>query len=203
MRNLYHFYVYLRGQMLDLLQIHQLLVVPEHNLVLILHFELQGFQFNFHRYPTWDQLKLTTYSLPCWTQNKFKLLIMLPKSKALLEGFQQLYTKNDRTKGLVSIKRRYGYHNREKLVTRVLVDFYQYIAYLTTIHRPLKCDRCFKAITSAFFNSHPNFLSTLDILRKYNEGGAWLPRDSERLKLNVFNQLLSIQLMELIGTKDI
>ena len=173
--------------MIDILHLHQLLVFTEHNLVPLWHFELQVFQFNFHRYLTWDQLKWTTYSLPCLIHNQLKILIMIPKSKALLEGFQQLYTKNSTFKGLFFIQRRYGYRNIDNLVTRVLVDFYQYIAYITTIHWHLKGDQWFKAITSTFVTSHPNLLSTISILRKYNEGGAWLPRDSERLELNVFN----------------
>ena len=40
-------------------------------------------------------------------------------------------------------------------------------------------------------------------LVNFNEVGAQLPRDSERLELNVFNQLLSIYLIELLGPKAI
>ena len=65
MRHIYCFYVYLRGNIIDPFQLHRLLVVPEQYLVILRHSELQVFQFHFHRYPTWEQLKLTTYSLPC------------------------------------------------------------------------------------------------------------------------------------------
>ena len=195
MRHLYRFYVCLREQMLDPLQIHQLLVVSEQKLVLIKHFELQVFQFHYHRYTTRYQLKLTTYSLPCWIQNNFKLLIMLPKIKALPEKVQQLYTKNATAQVIVLIQRQGGYRTRENLVTIVPVDFYHYISYLTTILWYLKSDRCFKAINSTFVTSRPNLLSTLGLLRQSNERGARFPRDSERLALNVFNRLLSPQLM--------
>ena len=40
-------------------------------------------------------------------------------------------------------------------------------------------------------------------LVNFNEGGAWLPQYLERLELNVFNQLLSLQLMGLLGPKSI
>ena len=40
-------------------------------------------------------------------------------------------------------------------------------------------------------------------LGKFNEGGARLTRYSERIELNVFNQLSSVQLMGLLGPKDI
>ena len=40
-------------------------------------------------------------------------------------------------------------------------------------------------------------------LGNFNEVGAQLPRDSERIELNVFNQLLSLQLIGLIGSKAI
>ena len=46
-----------------------------------------------------------------------------------------------------------------------------------------------------FFKLHPNLLSNHGLLREPNEGGAWLPRDSERLVFNVFNWILSLQLM--------
>ena len=42
----------------------------------------------------------------------------------------------------------------------------------------------------------------MDSLGNLNEGGARFPRDSEHLELNVFNQLLSLQIKELLGTKD-
>ena len=75
----------------------------------------------------------------------------MPKIKALPEGGQQLYTKNSTSQGLFFIQIWDGYRTRENLVTGVPVDLYQYIAYLTTIHLPLKGDQCFKAITSTFF----------------------------------------------------
>ena len=40
-------------------------------------------------------------------------------------------------------------------------------------------------------------------LGNFNKGGTWLTRDSERLELNTFNRLLSLQLMELLGPKAI
>ena len=43
-------------------------------------------------------------------------------------------------------------------------------------------------------------LASLD---NFKEGGARLLRDSECIDLNVFNRLLSIQIMGLIGTKAI
>ena len=52
----------------------------------------------------------------------------------------------------------------------------------------------------------PQIQSTLPILAslgKCNKGGARLPRDSERIELNVFNQLLSIEIIDLIGPKAI
>ena len=46
-------------------------------------------------------------------------------------------------------------------------------------------------------------LSTLGLISKSNEGGSRLLRDSERLDLSVFNQLLSPQILGLLGTKAI
>ena len=65
MRHLYHFSVSLRYQKLDILQLHQLLLFPEQKLDIIQYYQLQVFPFHCHPYPTQDQLKLTTYSLPC------------------------------------------------------------------------------------------------------------------------------------------
>ena len=149
------------GKKFDILQLHQLLVVPEHKLVLIRNFQPQAFPLYFHCYSTQEQLKLTTYSLPYELQNLFKLLIMLPKIKALLEGDQQLYTKISTAQIIVFIQRRDGYFTRYNLVTRVPVDFNQYIAYLTTTHRPIKGDRSFKPITSKFVSFHPNLLDRI------------------------------------------
>ena len=134
MRHLYHFYVSLKGQKLDLIQISQLLVVLEQKLVLIQHFKLQVFPFHFYFHTNLDQLKLNTYYLPCELNNRFKLLIIFPKIKALLEGGQHLYTKNATAQGRFFILRMDGYCTRENLVTRLPVGFYQYIAYLTTFH---------------------------------------------------------------------
>ena len=141
---------------------------------------LSNFVFSFycHCYPTRYQLKWETSSLPCKLQNQIKLLIFIPKIKALLEGGQQLYTKNATSQGLVIIQRRNGYLTRDKLVTLVPVDSYRYIEYLETIHLPLKGDRSFKAITSTFVTFHPNLLSTLGLLRKSNKGGPQKPWDS-------------------------
>ena len=41
------------------------------------------------------------------------------------------------------------------------------------------------------------------LLSKSNKEGARLPQDSERLVFNVFNQILSPQLMGLLGPKSI
>ena len=60
-------------------------VFPEHRLFFIQNYQLQVFTFHYHCYPTWDQLKLTKYSLPCWHHNQFKVLIMLPKLKRFLK----------------------------------------------------------------------------------------------------------------------
>ena len=141
-------------------------------------FWTSGFQFHFRCYPTRDQLKLKTSSLHCWLQNQFKFIIMLPEIKGLLEGGQKLYTKNSTAQRLVFIQIQDGYRTREKLVTRVPVYFYQYIAYLEKIHWPLKFDRCFKSINSTFSTLQPNLISTLGFLGKSNEGGAWLPQES-------------------------
>ena len=46
-------------------------------------------------------------------------------------------------------------------------------------------------------------LATLSLPRQSNEGGARLSRYSGRIDLNVFNQLISPQLMGLIVPKDI
>ena len=116
---------------------------------------------------------------------------MLPKIKVLLEGGQQLYTKNATSQGRFLIHVRDGYRTRLDFITILLVSFYQYIAYIKTSHYPLKDDQYFKHITSTFLKSHPNLLSTLGLIPQYNKGGVWLPQDSECIELNVFNQLLS------------
>ena len=131
-----------------------------------------------------------TYSPPRWLHNDIKLLIVLPKFNALLEGGQQTYTKNATAQGIVFIQSQNGHRTRENLATRVPVDFYQYRAYLTTFHWPLKVDRSLNTINSTFVTLQPNLLSTLGLLRQYNEGDDWLPQDSERIHLKVFNQLL-------------
>ena len=59
-----------------------------------------------------SNLKLTTPSLPCWLFDQFKLLIMLPKIKALLEGGQQVYTENATSQGLIFIQRQNVYRTR-------------------------------------------------------------------------------------------
>ena len=128
---------------------------------------------------------------------------MLPKVKALFEGGQQLYTKNSLAQGLFFIQRRNGNRSIEHLVTRFMVGFYQYRAYLTKIHLPLKGDRPFKAITKTFVALHPNLISTLSLPRQSRKISARLPRNSERLQLNLFDQLLSPQIMGLLGPKDI
>ena len=73
------------------------------------------------------------------------------------------------------------------------------------IPRPLKESRSFKAFSSTFFSNHanPNRLATLGLLRQSNKGGACLTRDAEVLELNVFNQLLSLHIMGLLGPKAI
>ena len=49
------------------------------------------------------------------------------------------------------------------------------------------------------YHTNTIHLATLGVLRKYNEGGARLTRDFGRIEFNMFNQLLSTQLMGLIG----
>ena len=55
----------------------------------------------------------------------------------------------------------------------------------------------------SLYQTDPIHLATLGLLRKSNEDGAWLMRDFGRLEFNLFNQLLSPQLVGLIGPKDI
>ena len=52
-------------------------------------------------------------------------------------------------------------------------------------------------------HTNPIHLADLGILRQSNKGGGRLPRDSELLEFNVFNRLLSLKLMGLIGPKAI
>ena len=126
---------------------------------------------------------------------------MLPTIKSLPEGGQQIYNKNATAQGLVFIQIQDGYRTRENLFTSVLVDSYQYIYYVTTIHLHLKGERYFKDITSTFVTFHPNILYTLGLPKKYNQDGARFLQESERLQLNMFNQILSPQLMRLLGPR--
>ena len=185
MRHLFHFSFSLRTQKLGILQ----------------HYQISSLPFHFHNSPTRYQLKWMTYTLPCLLQNQIKLLIVLPRFKALLDWGQQLYTKN--ATGIVFIKRRNGYRTRENLVTWVTVNSYQYKAYLITIHWPLKGDQYFNAITSTFVTLYTNLLSTLGLLVQSNKGGARFPQYSERLQLKVLNQILSPQLMWFLLPKAI
>ena len=43
----------------------------------------------------------------------------------------------------------------------------------------------------------------LSSLGNFNEGGTQFPQESERLELNLYNQILSLQLMGLLGIKYI
>ena len=52
-------------------------------------------------------------------------------------------------------------------------------------------------------HTNPIHLAAIGLLRQYNKGGAWLPQDFKRLGLNVFNQIISPQLMRLLCPKDI
>ena len=52
-------------------------------------------------------------------------------------------------------------------------------------------------------HTNPIHLGALGLLSQSNKGGARLPRDSERHVFNVFNLLLSPQLMGLLGPKAI
>ena len=70
---------------------------------------------------------------------------MLLKTKALLEGGQQLYPKNSTAQGRVLIQRLTWILYFIKNCFKGTSDLYQYIASLTTVHRPLKYDRVFKA----------------------------------------------------------
>ena len=171
--------------------------------MILFNYKLSDLPFHCHHSPAQDQLKWTTASFSWLLQNHIKLLIVLPKFKALLEWGQQLYTKNAASWGLVFVQRRNVYRTRENLVTWVPVDFYRYRAYLTTIHWPLKCGWSFNTITSNRFTLYPNLLSTLGILRQSKEGGTRFPRDSERLQINVINQLLIPQIMGFLGPKAI
>ena len=45
--------------------------------------------------------------------------------------------------------------------------------------------------------------ANLSLLRQSKEGSAWLLRDFGNLELNVFNQLLCLELMGFLGPKDI
>ena len=74
---------------------------------------------------------------------------------------------------------------------------------LTEIHNPYQLTS-----RSIFFLCPyiPQIQYTQTLLASFdnlNKGVARLPRDSECLELNVFNQLLSLQLMELLGPKYI
>ena len=71
----------------------------------------------------------------------------------------------------------YLYTVNDKLSFKGTGDLYQYIASLTTVHRPLKYDRVFKASPSIFSNhTNPIHLAALGLLRKYNQECAWLPQ---------------------------
>ena len=82
---------------------------------------------------------------------------MLPKIKALLEGGQRLYPKNYTDQGRVLIQRRIWIGCQIKIRFKGTGYLYQYIASITTVHRPLKDDRGFKYSPSTFVKSHqPN-----------------------------------------------
>ena len=55
---------------------------------------------------------------------------------------------------------------RINLFTWVLVDLNWYIAYLTTIHLPLKYEGSFNDITSNFVDKDPNHLANIGLLRQ-------------------------------------
>ena len=156
---------------------HYYFSLREHKLYLLQHYQLLALPFHCHRSPNWYQWKWTTSYLPCWPKNQIKLLIVLREFKALPEGYQQIYTKNATSQGLVFIQRQNDYRTIENLVTWLPANFYWYRAYLTTINWPLKGNRSLNAIASTFFTLHPNLLSILCLLRQSNEGSARLPWD--------------------------
>ena len=90
---------------------------------------------------------------------------MLPEIKALIEGGQRLYSKNATAQGRVLIQRWTWIPYYIKLRFKVTGHLYQYIASLTTTHRPLKYDRGFKAFHSPFFKS----------LQPDPPSGSWTP----------------------------
>ena len=103
----------------------------------------------FLSYPTQYQSNWATYPLHCWLQNQIKILIVLPKFKALLGGGPQLYTKMPISRAGYQARIDWVLY-RINLVTWVTVDLKWVKAYLTTIYLPLKSDRSFNYITSTF-----------------------------------------------------
>ena len=57
----------------------------------------------------------------------------MPKIKTLLEGGQQIYTKNATSQGLVFIQRRNGYRTRENLV----IQSYQFNLFHFVLKPPI------------------------------------------------------------------
>ena len=78
---------------------------------------------------------------------------MLPKIKALIEGGQRLYSKNATAQRRVLIQGRIWIPYQIKLCFKGTGNLYQYIASITTVHRPLKYDQDFKAFLSTFSKS--------------------------------------------------
>ena len=129
---------------------------------------------------------------------------MLPKSKALLEGGQKMYTKNATAQGQVLIQRRTEYRTGWKLVTRVTAISISIYPLLQHFTEPLNMSGGSKLSLQLFSNNIDLIhLAALGILKQSNKVGAWLPQDSERLQVNVFKQLWSPQLMGLLGLKYI
>ena len=89
------------------------------------------------------------------------------KIKALLELGQRLYSKNATSQVLVLIQIRAWIPYQIKIRFKGTGDLYQYISFLTTVHRILKDDRGFKDFPSAFIKSHhSDHLAALGPLRK-------------------------------------
>ena len=84
--------------------------------------------------------------MPCEVQNWFKLLIILPKIKALLEGGQQIYAKNTTDQGLVFIQIQDGYRVVFQLYMRISFSF----ILLKDLRRILLIMRSYSFFTSLY-----------------------------------------------------
>ena len=78
---------------------------------------------------------------------QFKLLIVLPEIKVLLEGGQRFFSKNATAQGQVLILKRTWILYQIKISFKGTSDFHYYIASLKTVHRPLTDGRGFQAFS--------------------------------------------------------